>query len=182
VIPQKPEPRPRRGRRPLDQPALERLALHYVGRFGTTRARLHAYLARKVKERGWSSESGPAIDPIVEHMVRLGYVDDAAFAVARAAAMQRRGYGQRRISQALAAAGITADEREKITESGAERALAAALRFAQRRKLGPYALEKADKAARERAFAAMVRAGHPIDIVRTVIDAEPGDVPDQDGI
>ena len=156
--------------------------MHYVGRFGTTRVRLHAYLARKVKERGWSGESGPAIDPIVEHMARLGYVDDAAFAVARAAAMQRRGYGQRRISQALAAAGITADERAKIAESGAQRALAAALRFAQRRKWGPYALEKPDKAARERAFAAMVRAGHPIDIVRTVIDAEPGDVPDQDEI
>jgi regulatory protein len=182
VIPQKPESRPRRGRRPLDQQALERLALHYVGRFGTTSARLHAYLARKVRERGWSGEVGPAIDPIVEHVVRLGYVDDAAFAAARAAAMQRRGYGQRRISAALAAAGITADERAKISESGHEAALAAALRFAQRRKLGPYALEKPDKAARQRGFAAMVRAGHPIDIVRSVIDAEPGEVPDQDGI
>lgn len=158
------------------------MALHYVGRFGTTRARLRAYLARKVKERGWSGETGPAIDPIVEHMARLGYVDDAAFAAARAAAMQRRGYGQRRINQALAAAGITGDERDKIGESGAQAALAAALRFAQRRKIGPYAVEKADKAARERALAAMVRAGHPIDIVRMVVNAEPGDVPDQDGI
>jgi regulatory protein len=179
VILQKPESRPRRGRRPLDQQALERLALHYVGRFGTTRLRLHAYLARKLKERGWSGETGPAIDPIVEYMVRLGYVDDASFAAARAAAMQRRGYGQRRINQALAAAGITADERAKLGESGAQDALAVALRFAQRRKLGPYAVEKSDKAARERAFATMVRAGHPIDIVRIVVNADPGEVPDQ---
>lgn len=181
-MPDKPEVARRRGRRPLDQQALERLALRYVGRFGTTRARLHAYLDRKLKERGWSGEARPAVDPIVEHMVRLGYVDDAAFAAARNVSLQRRGYGQRRIMQALAAAGITADERAKIKESNSDGALTAALRFAERRKLGPYAIEKPDKAARERGFAAMVRAGHPIDIVKRVMDAEPGDVPDQDGI
>jgi regulatory protein len=167
-----------RQRRPLDQQALDRLALHYVGRYATTRFRLRAYLKRKVDERGWADEAGPGIEALVERMASLGFVDDAAFAAARSTAMQRRGYGERRIAQALAAAGIAPADR---TES-ADGALAAALRFAQRRKLGPYALEKADRAARERGFAAMVRAGHPIDIVRRVLDAEPGAVPDQDGI
>src|SRR5687768_12328257 len=102
---------PRRPRPPLDQDGLERLALHYVGRYATTRARVRDYLNRKLRERGWSGETAPAVDRVVERIATLGYVDDAAFASARAAAMQRRGYGGRRIAQALAVAGIGEDDR-----------------------------------------------------------------------
>lgn len=167
-----------RPRSPLDQEALDRLALRYVSRYATTRSRLGDYLMRKIRERGWSGEAEPAIERVVERMVMLGFVDDAAFAAGRAASMQRRGYGERRIAQALAAAGIADDDRSEAGETMTNGALAAALRFAQRRRLGPYAVEKPDRAARERSFAAMMRAGHPIEIVRKVLDAEPGNVPD----
>ena len=174
--------RRRKLRSPLDREALERLALRYVGRYATTRSRLRAYLLRKVGERGWSGEGEPSIEAVIEQMARRGYVDDSAFAAGRIASMQRRGYGERRISQALAAAGIRAAERAETVQTVADGALEAALRFAKRRKLGPYAIEKPDRAARERGFAAMVRAGHPIEIVKTVLDAELGDIPESYGI
>jgi regulatory protein len=45
--------RPRRALPPLDQAALQELALRYVGKYATTRAKLRAYLGRKLRERGW---------------------------------------------------------------------------------------------------------------------------------
>jgi regulatory protein len=75
---------------------LQRLAIHYVGRYATSRAKLKSYLARKVKERGYEGP-GPDLDDLAERLSRLGYIDDAAFASSRAASLQRRGYGARRI-------------------------------------------------------------------------------------
>src|SRR3546814_5077522 len=69
----------------------------------------------------------------------LGYVDDAAFAASRAASLSRRGYGQRRVDQALHAAGIEEADAAPAKEQASAGAMAAALRFAQRRRLGPYA-------------------------------------------
>jgi regulatory protein len=174
---------PRRGRRParpLDEEALERLALFYVGRYATTRARLRLYLKRKIGERSWQGERPPQIDTLIERLAGLGYVDDSAFAAARAASLQRRGYGERRVAQALAAAGIEAEDAEKVREQARDGALAAALRFAERRRIGPFAADRPDRPAREKAFAAMVRAGHPIDVVRLILDSAPGEVPQVD--
>ena len=38
---------------PLDEAGLNELALAYVARYATSRAKLLAYLARKLRERGW---------------------------------------------------------------------------------------------------------------------------------
>ena len=54
--------------------------------------------------------------------------------------------------------------------------LASALRFAQRRRIGPYAEAAGDLAARQKALAAMLRAGHPMDLARKVVGTAPGDV------
>ncbi|HJQ17688.1 MAG TPA: RecX family transcriptional regulator [Allosphingosinicella sp.] len=166
--------------RALDAEALERLALFYVGRYATTRARLRDYLKRKIGERGWTGDESPDPDPLVERLARLGYVDDAAFASARAASLARRGYGERRLTQALAAAGVRGEEAEAAREQARGDALESALRFAQRRQLGPFAPATLDRARREKAFAAMIRAGHPLDVIRKVLDSAPGEMPNCD--
>ena len=73
---------------PLDPARLERLALRYVERFATTRAKLRRYLERKLRERGWGADAAPDTAALVERMAALGYVDDAAFAEARVAASE----------------------------------------------------------------------------------------------
>ena len=168
------KPRP-----PLDSEALERLALFYVGRFATTRAKLAAYLARKIRERGWEGAAAD-VERLVERLSALGYIDDAAFASARAASLQRRGYGERRIGQALKAAGIDEADAAGAREQARDNALAAALRFAERKRIGPYAAAALDREGRQKAFAAMMRAGHPLDVVREVLNALPGDIPEMD--
>jgi regulatory protein len=58
--------------------------------------------------------------------------------------------------------------------------MAAALRFAKRKRIGPFAAGEPDREARQRAFAAMMRAGHKMDVVRQVLNASAGDIPECD--
>ena len=172
--------RPRTPRPPLDAEGLERLGLAYAGRYATTRARLAAYLARKVRERGWDGSGEPPVARLVERFAELGYVDDRAFAAARTGALLRRGYGERRVEQALRAAGIEDEDADPAREEARDGAWAAALRFAERKRLGPWAAEAPDRAGRERALGAMIRAGHGMAISRRLIDAAPGKIPESD--
>ncbi len=156
---------------------MERLALFYAGRYATTRAKLAAYLQRKVKERGWDGEGGPDIVRLVERFSELGYVNDRAFASSRAASLQRRGYGERRLDQALYVAGIEAEDAAEAKEQARSGAWESAIRFAERKKLGPFAQVEADRAGRQKALAAMLRAGHPLEVARRLVSAPPGAVP-----
>ncbi len=165
---------------PLDGAALERAALRYVERYATTRAKLAAFLTRKLRERGWDEAGEPPVAALVERLAGLGYVDDRAFATARAAALGRRGYGERRVDAALRAAGIGEEEGAEAREEARRGAWAAALRFAERRRIGPFAAETPDRAGREKALAGLLRAGHPIALAKRLVTARPGEIPDLD--
>jgi len=169
--------RPSRDRRPappLDRSSLDRLALRYVERFATTRARLAAYLQRKIRERGW--EGDPA-DPaaLAERMAELGYIDDRAFGEARASAMARRGLGRRRVSGVFHQAGIGAEDAEALAPAIEARALDAALTFARKRRIGPFASVAADRPGREKQIAAMIRGGHDFGLARRIAAMAPGE-------
>ena len=164
---------PRKAPRPLDPARLEEVAVAYVGRFATTRAKLAQYLRRKIAEKGWEAPRPPEIEPLVERLARLGYVDDAAFALAKASALGQRGYGERRVDMALRQAGVGGDDGAPAKAMAMTGATAAAIRYAQRRKLGPFAPEAAGPKRRARALSAMIRAGHSFDISRRLIDLAP---------
>lgn len=164
----------RRERPPLNAAQLNEIALTYVSRFATTRAKLSDYLQRKLRERGWSGERTPDVEGLAARMAELGYVDDAAFAVAKSRSLTARGYGRRRLDQALRSAGVGDSDAEEARTHAAESAAEAALGFARRRRLGPFASASPDAKGREKALAAMVRAGHDFALARAVIDAAPG--------
>ena len=167
--------RSNRPRPPLDADRLNELALAYVGRFATTRSKLASYLGRKLRERGWAGEGAPDIDAIVERLAGLGYVDDAAYALSKSRALTGRGYGARRVAQALRSAGIAEGDSSAANELAATEAVDAALRFAQRRRLGPFGERRDDPAAHERALGAMVRAGHSFGLARAILSLQSGD-------
>lgn len=167
--------------RPIDAAGLKRLALRYVERYATTRAKLGDYLARKLRERGWAGEGGPDVGSLVERFAELGYVDDAAFAAQRAAGLSRRGYGPRRIDVALKVAGVDEADGAEAREIAVDSAWAAALAFAKKRRIGPFAAAVPERPQRDKNFAAMLRAGHSSDHARRILAANPGDVPDEDG-
>lgn len=162
---------------PLDAAALESLALGYAGRFATSRARLIAYLARKLRERGWESDGPPPVEAIVDRLVALNYVDDEAYATMKSGAMQRRGLGRRRIAETLRQDGIAQDISAEAAPDALER-WEAAERLARRKRVGPYAQTIADRPLREKQLAAFLRAGHDLDLSRRWINAAPGDIPE----
>ncbi|WP_088311508.1 regulatory protein RecX [Novosphingobium sp. B 225] len=162
--------RDRRNPRPLDLPRLNELALAYVARFATSAAKLEGYLRRKLRERGWDGDGEAPVQATVERMVAAGYVDDAQFARARSGSLLRRGYGQRRVDQALGQAGIAEAVRSEV-RAGACEQRRAALALARKRRLGPFGAPATDRAVREKQLAAMLRAGHPLDSARELLNA-----------
>lgn len=174
-----PDSRPRKPRPPLDQESLHELALAYVARFATTRSKLRQYLARKLRERGWSGASSADVDALVERLAKSGFVDDRAYAVAKAHSLTRRGYGTARVKTALRIAGVDEPDGAEAVEQSRARRLDAALRFAERRRFGPFADQTvSDRQVFDRQLAAMIRAGHAFDLARTLLRCPPGEIPD----
>jgi regulatory protein len=156
--------------RPLDAVRLNELALTYVARFATSAAKLERYLKRKLRERGWPGERAPDLPTLVGRYVELGYIDDAAYARSMSGGLLRRGYGPRRVREALGEAGIAEAIREEVRPGeAAERR--AALAMACKRGFGPFGKEPLDRERRQKQIAAMLRAGHPLDSAREMVDA-----------
>ena len=161
---------------PLDQARLESLALSYVARFATTKAKLISYLQRKIHERGdFENMDRLNIDMIVNKLVGLGYIDDFSFAQSRSTSLLNRGYGKRRIQQALKGAGIDEITRHELMPNEME-VRKSAVKLAKRRRFGPFLGgelidEIKSRPSREKQIAAMVRAGHDFNTARTIIEA-----------
>ncbi|NBR30940.1 MAG: RecX family transcriptional regulator [Sphingomonadaceae bacterium] len=163
------------GRKPLNTADLRQMALTYVGRFATSQSKLASYLTRKIRERGWEDTVPPdrAVAHVVENMAQARFVDDRAYAEMKAQGLVRRGYGARRVRQALDSAGIAPDIRADLEAMSPEEAEAAALAYAQRRRLGPFSRQSQDQRQRERALAALLRAGHDYATARRILDLAP---------
>ncbi len=161
--------------RPLTPQSLRELALAYVARFATSEAKLARYLGRKVAERGWDDAALPDIAGVVEAVTKLGFIDDALYAETQARSLTRRGFGRRRVDAAVRAAGIGDAARVLADTVVADNRTASALRFAERKRLGPFAAAAVgDPALRQRQFAAFMRAGHDPAITRTILALPPG--------
>ncbi|WP_245638378.1 regulatory protein RecX [Croceicoccus bisphenolivorans] len=165
---------------PLNAASLDEMALAYVARFATTAQGLERYCRRKLRERGWEGQDdgapAPDVAALVERFVANRYVDDSEYARARSGSLLRRGYGARRVGQALDAAGVSAEDRDVVSEVEARRA---ALRLAEKRRFGPFGADgapPADRAVREKQLAAMLRAGHPLDTARRLVEAADADM------
>ncbi len=128
---------------------------------------MRRYLGRKLFERGWGGEGTAPVDTIVARLADLGYVDDRVFAEARGRGLTSRGFGARRVSADLGAAGIARDLAAEVAATGD--ALAAAVAFARRRRFGPFDPQGPDPDRRRKQFAAMMRAGHGVAETRRVL-------------
>ncbi|BAU37761.1 recombinase A [Acetobacter pasteurianus NBRC 101655] len=193
----------------LDRRVLREAALAHLARFGTTRHGLEQVLLRRIAR--WEkqalkagadteevAEAAQALRPVVaeiaEEMVRLGAVDDASFATARARRLVRSGRSGRAVQAHLAARGVEADLRDAALQdavegfSPAQRELCAALVLARKRRLGPFATpyvaddEDADTeqvlARRHKALGVLARAGYARDVAEQVLDMPPTEAED----
>lgn len=160
---------------PLDEERLRGLALHYVGKYATTRSKLATYLSRKIRERGWSNDRPADIDALISQFAELGYVNDAQFAEARSRSFVHRGYGKRRLDDDLRASGITETDATDAVGHMTASEFAAATNFARRKRIGPFASEGASPEKRQKQLQGFLRAGHGFGLARRFVQAEPGE-------
>lgn len=167
--------------KPLNEQTLGPLALRYVERFATTRHKLGIYLQRKLRERGWDGAEPADLESLGERFADLGYVDDAAFALAKARALGQRGFGRRRLIDTLRVAGVGEDDGAAARDHADGETVDAALRFAKRRRIGPFAaVAPIDPKARDKAIGAMLRAGHGFALAQAIVGLAPGAAFDRD--
>jgi regulatory protein len=172
--------RRRRGPRPATADALEKAALHYLGRYASSSANLRHVLMRKVTRAARAHGGDPAqgarlVDAIVARYLAAGLLDDAAYAAERAASLRRRGTSRHAIRGRLALKGVDsaliAATLARLDEEAGESELAAAAALARRRRLGPYRAKAARAAFRQKDMAALARAGFGLGLARRVLAA-----------
>ena len=125
-------------------------AVHYLGRYIASQQRLREVLRRfamRKLESHDAAELARAIEAVVADCIRLGYVDDAAFAMARARSKRRGGGSALAIRRGLA--------QHAIDKTLVDEALAAA-----------------DETTRDGELAAALRLGFSFATARAVIDLE----------
>ena len=166
----------RRPPRPLDEAALERLALRYVERYATTRGKLINYLRRKLREREWTGERPADPKALADRHVAAGHIDDAGYARAKAGALSRRGYGERRIAATLRAHRLEPEVAEEALAQLPEDGTVAAVRLLKRRRLGPFARPGAvGEDAERRTLGVLLRAGHGFAEARGALSLSQGE-------
>jgi len=167
---------------------LENAAMHYLERFASSSRNLRRVLMRKVDRslNHWGGEReacAAQVDAIIAKLARLGYLDDAAYAEMKTRALHRQGKGSRTIRATLAAKGIDAELAASALVSLAEEVdepdLAAAIKLAKKRRLGPF--RPGPRAEfRNKDLAALARAGFDFDTARRVIEAESAEALEDD--
>lgn len=165
---------------PLNSAKLRALALHYVGKYATSRKKLKQYLERKMRERGWDDENQPDIDVLIAEFASLSYVDDAVFAASKARSLLNRGYGMKRLEQDIYASGIEGDDQSEALAILRDNQWQAADNFARKKRLGPYAKEPPTREQKHKQLGAFMRAGHDMKIAQKFIQADPDDIIDWD--
>ena len=159
---------------PLNEASLNEIALTYVARYATSRAKLLAYLRRKLGERGWDGERPHDVEAVADRLVELRYIDDAAYATMKAGALLRRGYGKKRLGDIYYRDGIAEPDRVEANQVADEGRWDAAVAFARRKRLGAFAASSLDPDQKRKAFAAFLRAGHDMALAKLLIALEPG--------
>ena len=159
-------------------------AVDYLGRYASSRHKLGQILkrfaSRKLTDYA-DDDIAAAIQQTIDQCGQLGYLDDQQFAVTMARSQRRLGRSQALIRQRLRQHalddGIIAQALAEADENSANGDLQAAIRFAQRRRLGPFAQRNSAHHQRldahqwkRRDIGAMARAGFSMTISKQILD------------
>lgn len=174
--------RKRRVPRKATKSHLENAALHYLERFSSSSQNLKSVLMRRVRRSAYHHDTDPEegaewIDEIISRFLDSSLLDDRVYADSRVRSLHARGNSRKTILMKLRAKGIGAELVEPVLEQlgqdeNEDVDLIAALKFAKRRRLGPYRIDDQREERREKDMAALARAGFSYHIAQQVVEAE----------
>ena len=169
---------------------LNNVALFYLGRYAASEASLRRVLRNKIRraalvhaefavETAKHKQLHDVIETIIDKHRRLGVLNDAAFAEAKAGSMRRAGCSGSYIRNKLAQKGvksqIVGEALERIdaqNDNPYEAEMIAAKAFAKRKKLVPFRKGKNDELLQRKELAAMARAGFSYDIAQKILGSQ----------
>ena len=170
-------------RKPLHARMMNK-AVDYLGRYASSRHKLgqilQRFASRKLSDYD-ADDIAAAIQQTIDQCSQLGYLDDRQFAVTVARGQRRLGRSEVVIRQHLRQHAldddIIAQALAEADENIANGDLQAAIRFAQRRRLGPFAQRHSAHHRhrdahqwKQRDLGAMARAGFSMGISQQVLD------------
>lgn len=173
----RPDPdRPARVPRRVTPDNLRALAIAHLERYPCSTAHLRRVLHRKIHRSARHHGDDPAplltaAEAVITALAGGPHLDDARYAGAVAETLHRRGVSRRATAGRLRHKGIAPAEIDAAVAAVADD-LAAATRYARRRRLGPFDPDPARRAERRaKHLAALARQGYDYETARRVIDA-----------
>lgn len=158
---------------------LSNIALYYLKRFETTKAKLRDVLRRRVDAYAYydkafdKTEAYGWIDDLVEKYAQLRYVDDVRFAEFKIRDYLAAGKSYRYILGKMKEKGVSEDIVADLFAREEYNPYEAALKLAKKKKIGPYEPDaQKRKERRNKDLAVLLRAGFDYDIALKVLDAE----------
>lgn len=158
---------------------LMKKAVHYLGQYSASEQRLREVLGRFALRNLADIERAEidrATKSVVEKCLRLRYIDDAAFAASQVRSQRQQGKSTMAIRQHLSQHAL--DEKmiatalNSVDANHHDAELAAAIRFARRRRLGAFFRYASDEKTRRRHMGSLARAGFSLAICRTIVDTD----------
>ena len=164
---------------------LASVARFYLDRYSVSVAGFRAYLSRKLAHSVHADGLSPTqacaeIDDLVARLIRSGLLDDQRYADQRAGSLHRRGKGLRVITHDLKARGVGEDviarALETLREGDQDPDFLAAVRYARKKRFGPFAVWQEEESeqhrhkARHRALAAFARQGFSLSLAQSILD------------
>jgi regulatory protein len=170
-------------RKPPKSPTPERLekaAYAYLERYAASREGVRKVLMRRVERAARAGiadreEATASVDAVLAKLAAKGLLDDKVYAEGLAGSLARRGMARGRIAERLKLKGVAREEiaaaLEAVDETGDDDR-ARAIRWAKKKRLGPFGDPAKRAARRMRDIAALARAGFALDLARKIVDAE----------
>ena len=164
----------------ITQTYIENVALHYLERFASSSANLRRVLLRRIHRSiaHWGGEADQPLadlEQVMQKLTRLGYLDDARYAVSKAGWLRAKGGSTLKVRAGLAAKGVDKElidqALSQLSEQDGNDDLSAAWILARRRRLGPYRQDKRQE-HRDRDLAVLGRAGFSWGVAKEVVDSE----------
>ena len=161
----------RKAYKKLSETYLRNSALYYLQRHPTSVSHFLTVMDRKMG-RSLKSHPGQDVDSfkvflrekLVPDLTRAGFLNDEMYASALAGSLRRKGLPERSIKMKLKMRGVEAPPAPDDHSD-----LDAALIYAKRKRLGPFAKKERDP---QKDLAALARAGFSYDVCKKVIGAE----------
>ena len=178
------KPHQRRPQKKITPKRLKNIGLYYLQRFESSVENLRTVLKRRVDAYVRENpefnkhEAYQWIEDVLNEFVNLHYLDDSRYAEMKVRDYLSAGKPARYIQNKLREKGISADTAETILSAQEYDQTEMALKFAKRKKIGPYRAEELRKEFRQKDLGTLVRAGFDYDVVCEILDYDEMQLPE----